>query len=170
MKTKNTIAKILLIFVVGSLVALPVISLASSRGTPYKTPSLWPTGFWGPIVWCTGNYIQGATQVAGPNGQPAACTNLCDLIGTFVNVIYLIMSIAIFIITPIGVIWGGVMIMFSGANPGTLETGKKILLGTIVGLAIVLLAYLIVNTALAVLNVTSVGGFNGNPGTCQVLQ
>lgn len=160
---KKNAAKILLILIVGSSIALPLVSLAASGGS-YSTPSLWPKGFWGPIVWCTGNYIQGASQV----GQPATCTNLCDLIGTFINVIYLGMSIAIFIITPIGIIWGGIMIMLSGANPGMLESGKKILLGTVIGLLIVLFAYLIVNTALAVLKVTSVGSFNGNSGVCQV--
>ncbi len=164
MDIKKTFAKIVLILLIGSSIALPLVSFASVNNS-YKVPSLWPTGFWGPIVWCTGNYIPGATQI----GSPDTCNNLCDLIGTFLNVIYLIMSIAIFIIAPIGVVWGGILIMFSGANPGTLESGKKILLGTVIGIIIVLCAYLIVNTVLAVLNVTSVGSFNGNSGTCQVL-
>jgi len=150
---------------------LPMVSFAASgTNATYKTPPLWPTGFWGPIVWCTGDYLTGKAnnQVAGPNGAVPACTNLCDLVGTFINIIYLALSIAIFIITPILFVWGGIMIMFSGANPGTLETGKKILLGTVIGLAIVLCSYLLVNTALSVLNITSVGGFNGNASTCTI--
>jgi hypothetical protein len=169
MDIKKTIAKIVLVLLVGASGILPVVAFASVNNS-YQTPSLWPTGFWGPIVWCTGNYIPGATQVTLGGGKaPDTCNNLCDLIGTFLNAVYLIMSIAIFIITPIGVIWGGVLVMLSGANPGMLENGKKILLGTVIGLAIVLCSYLIVNTVLAVLNVTSVGSFNGNPGTCKVL-
>jgi len=166
---KNIFAKVMLVITMGSSVLLPVAAFASVNNS-YTTPPLWPAGFWGPIVWCTGNYIPGATQVPlGGAKMPDTCNNLCDLIGTFINVVYLLMSIAIFIITPIGVVWGGIMIMFSGANPGTLETGKKILLGMVIGIFIVLGAYLIVNTALAVLNVTTVGSFNGNPGTCKVL-
>ena len=157
MNIKKIAAKTLLIFIVGTSVILPVISFASSGGTAYKTPSLWPTGYWGPIVWCTGDYLTGTAnnQVAGPTGQPAACTNLCDLVGTFINIIYLAMSIAIFIIAPILFVWGGITIMFAGANPGSLETGKKILTGTLIGLAIVLCSYLIVNTVLSVLNITT---------------
>ena len=161
----------LLVFIVGASALLPMVSLASSGGVAYATPSLWPTGYWGPIVWCTGDYLTGNAnnQVAGPTGQPPACTNLCDLVGTFINIIYLGMSIAIFIITPILFVWGGVTIMFSGANPGSLETGKKILTGTLIGLALVLGSYLIVNTVLSVLNITAVGGFNGNASACTIL-
>jgi hypothetical protein len=170
MNIKKTAAKILLIFLVGTSAIIPLVASASVSNS-YKTPSLWPTGFWGPIVWCTGNYLTPpADQVTLGGGKaPDTCNNLCDLIGTFINVIYLGMSIAIFIIAPIGVAWGGIMIMVSGANPGTLESGKKILLGTVIGIALVLGSYLIVNTVLAVLNVTSVGNFNGNAGTCQIM-
>ena len=100
-------------------------------------------------MWCTGNY-QGATQVAVNKDIPATCTNLCDLIGTVINVIYLLMSIALFVIAPILMVWGGVTIMFAGANPGSLETGKKILTGTVIGIAIVLCSYLLIYTVLGV--------------------
>jgi hypothetical protein len=168
MNTKKTLAKILLVFIIGASTVLPMVSFASSGGTAYKVPSLWPTGYWGPIVWCTGNYIQGATQVALPTGQPAACTNLCDLVGTVINVIYLLMSIALFAIAPVLMVWGGVTIMFAGANPGSLETGKKILTGTVIGIAIVLCSYLIINTVLGALKVTTIGGFNGNSNACSI--
>jgi hypothetical protein len=170
MNTKKTLAKILLVFIIATSAMLPLVSFASFGGTPYSTPSLWPTGYWGPIVWCTGDYLTGTAgkQIALPTGQPAACTNLCDLIGTFINVIYLLMSIALFFIAPILMVWGGVTIMFAGANPGSLETGKKILLGTVVGIVIVLCSYLLINTVLGALSVTAVGGFNGNPNTCSI--
>jgi hypothetical protein len=170
MNTKNILAKTLLVFIIATSAMLPIVSFASQGGTAYKTPSLWPTGFWGPVVWCTGDYLTGTAgnQVAVNGGQPPACTNLCDLIGTVVNVIYLLMSIALFFIAPILMVWGGVTIMFAGANPGSLETGKKILLGTVVGIVIVLCSYLLINTVLGALSVTAVGGFNGNPNTCSI--
>jgi hypothetical protein len=69
------------------------------------------------------------------------------------------MSIAIFILAPIMVVVGGVMILMAGANPGMLESGKKAITAAVVGLIIVLCAYLIVNTFITVLSITGVGGF-----------
>ncbi len=177
MNIKKIAAIILFVFIAGSLAALPLVSLAaqtqSGSNVSYVTPSLWPSGFWGPITWCTGSSLATANPTSSPTpgtaGQaPPTCNNLCDLIGTFINAIYLLLSIAIFILTPIFMVWGGVMIMLAGANPGMLETGKKILFGTVVGLAIILCSYLLVNTVLSVLNVTSIGGFNVNSASCSI--
>jgi hypothetical protein len=60
------------------------------------------------------------------------------------------------------------MILLGGANPGMLESGKKALTGTIIGLVIVLCSYLIVNTVLTVLNISgSAGGFGTS--SCTIL-
>jgi hypothetical protein len=152
MFSKNTAAKILFILIVGSSAVFPLVASA------YTTPSLWPTGYWatGGLISCTGNYLSSNT---GPQ-----CTNLCDLINTFVNIVYFLMTIAIFIIAPISFLAGAIMIMVSGANPGMLENGKKVLTGAVIGLVIVLCSYLIVATFLKVFNVTDIGGFGG--ATC----
>jgi hypothetical protein len=177
MNIKKIGAVILFVFIAGSLAALPLISSAAANASgnvAYTTPPLWPTGFWGPVVWCTGSSIATANPTPSPTPgtagktPPPTCNNLCDLIGTFINAIYLLLSIAIFIFTPVLLVWGGVMIMLAGANPGMLETGKKILTGTVIGLAIVLCSYLLVNTVLSVLSVTSIGGFNGNSASCSI--
>lgn len=157
---KKNAATITLLLLVGSSLALPLIASA------YSAPNLWgnPPGFWGPLVSCTGNYLTGTA--ATPGVTP--CQNLCDLINTFINIVYFAISIAIFIVAPISFVVGGIMIMLAGANPGMLETGKKVLTGAVIGLAIVLCSYLIVNTVLWALNVTAVGGFNGNGSACSV--
>lgn len=152
MISKKLLAKIVLIVIVGSSLAIPLVSLAST-GDAYSAPALWPTGFWGPLVSCTGNYLAGATN---------SCTNLCDLIGTFINVVYFVMSVAIFIITPIMLVVGSIMVMISGANPEMLGRGKKVLTTTVIGLAIVLCSYLLVNTVITVLGISGVGGFNAS--------
>ena len=164
---KKNLAIIAFILLVSVSVAIPMVSFAAANGS-WTAPNLFgnPPGFWGPIVWCTGNYLTNPQYVG--TTHPATCNNLCDLIETFINIVYLALSIAIFILTPIFAVVGGVMLMLAGANPGMLERGKKILLGTVIGLAIILMAYLAVNTVLVVLNVTRVGDFNGNSGTCQV--
>ncbi len=64
MNIKTFIAKIALVFIVGSSLALPAVSFAASQGQ-YKTPSIWPTGFWGPLVSCTGTYF------TNKDGNPA---------------------------------------------------------------------------------------------------
>jgi hypothetical protein len=176
MKIKNTLAKILLVFIISISVIMPIISFAAQSGNStvsYSAPSLWPKGFWGPIVWCTGSSMPSANPTPSPTpgtaGQtPPTCNNLCDLIGVFINIVYLLMSIAIFAVAPISVVTGGVMIMLAGANPGMLENGKKVLTGAVIGLIIVLCSYLIVNTVLWALSIVSVGGFNGNSFTCSI--
>lgn len=152
MISKNLVAKVLMLLIVGSSLVLPVVASASSSGQ-YTNPSLWPTGFWAPngLVSCTGNYIPGS----GAN----SCTNLCDLIGTIINIIYFAMSIAIFIVAPIMFVVGSIMVMVSGANPEMLGRGKKVLLSTVIGLVIVLCAYLVVATIISVLGINGVGGF-----------
>ena len=168
MSLKKSFAKALLILLIGASVAMPIAAFAaqSTNGgnATFSAPSLWPTGFWGPIVWCSGSF-----NPSPVNGKtPPTCTNLCDLVETIINVIYLALSIAIFIIAPISFVVGGIMIMIAGANPEMLGSGKRVLQGAVIGLVIVLCSYLIVNTVLWALNVTAIGGFNGNPGTCQV--
>ncbi len=152
--------KFALVFAVVSLVALPVIALASTGGT-YTTPSLWPTGYWGPLVSCTGNYLaSGATY----NPGQGACTSLCDLINTGINIVYFAMSVAIFIIAPILFIVGGILMMISGANPEMLSKGRKTLTDTVIGVVIVLCSYLIVNTIITTLQINGIGGFGA--GSC----
>jgi hypothetical protein len=155
MISKNLVAKVLMIFIVGSSLIMPMVASASSNGT-YTNPSLWPTGYWGPLVSCTGNYI----STTNSDGTPVnACTNLCDLIGTFINIIYFAMSIGIFIITPLAFLVGAIMVMVSGANPEMLSTGKNVLKTTAIGLAIILCSYLLVATVVSVLGISGVGGF-----------
>lgn len=149
-----------MIFAIAALavMVLPVVVFASTGGA-YKTPSLWPTGYWGPLVSCTGNYLaSGGTY----NSGQGACTSLCDLINTTVNVIYFAMSIAIFIIAPVLFVLGGIMMMLSGANPEMLSKGRKTLTDTAIGLVIVLCSYLIVNTIITALQINGIGGFGAS--------
>jgi hypothetical protein len=147
MLLKTNAAKLLFIIIISSSVAIPLFASA------YTPPNIWPTGFWGPLVSCTGNYLA--------SNSGAQCTSLCNLINTFVNIVYFAISIALFIIAPISIVVGGIMIMFAGANPGMLENGKKVLTGAVIGVVIVLCSYLIVATFLKIFSVTAIGGFGG---------
>jgi hypothetical protein len=159
MFSKNTFAKMLLVMIISSSVAFPLFASA------YTTPNIWgtPPGFWGPLVSCTGNYLSnGGGQTSSGGGATAQCTSLCDLINTFINVVYFGMSMAIFIVAPIMIVVGGVMILMAGANPGMLESGKKALTATVIGLVIVLCAYLIVSGVITALGITGIGGFGSS--------
>ncbi len=123
-------------------------------------PSIWPTGWWGPIVSCTGNYIPNSPQIPVNGSQPKPCTSLDDLVQTLLNALSLLMSIALFIIAPILVAVGGIMLMMGGANPEMLGRGKSILTGTVIGAVIILSSYLIISTVLTAFGVVQCfGGF-----------
>lgn len=126
---KKTILVMAVVFVAFSY-AVPAFAYGPDAAT------LFTGGFWGPILSCTGNYISG--------DKP--CTSICDILNTLKNIIYLAMSVAIYIITPIMVGWGGVMLLISGGSPEKVASGRKIVTGTVVGVAIMLGAYLIIAT------------------------
>jgi len=124
---------IVLFLIAGSVLFPP--SLVSAHG------SIWPTGYWGnPLLSCSGS--GGAKGDA--SGLPL-CRGLCDLAHTLEHFIYFGMSLAIFAFAPVLLVWGGLMIVLGGASPGRIETGKKILWGTIIGIALVLLSFQILD-------------------------
>jgi len=77
--------------------------------------------------------------------------DLCDIIETFKRFIYFGMTLALFAIAPMIVVYGGIMIMTAGGSSSRLETGKKAIFGTAIGIALVLGAYLIVDTVIKTL-------------------
>jgi hypothetical protein len=142
---------------------IPAVALAQT----YSTPNIWkvPPGYWGPIVSCSGEYSVTGSSASASSGSLPPCKNLCDLINTTINAIYLAMSVALFILAPILFVVGGIMIMISGANPEMLSRGKKTLIDTLIGLIIVLCSYLIVNTVITALKINGIGGFGASSCT-----
>jgi hypothetical protein len=145
-------AKILFFSTLLFLAAAPFLSSAATQ------PSIWPTGYWGPFVSCTGNpYSDLSTNPPTPNSK--FCKSLDDLIQTFLNVVSFGMTIVLFILAPIFFVWGGVMILIAGASPERLANGKKILTGTVIGVAIILASYLILSLFVGLLGASGIGGF-----------
>lgn len=72
--------------------------------------------------------------------------NKCELLHLSRHVIDFLMVAATPILATFFLIWAGVLIMMGGANPGMLSSGKRIFKDTIIGVLIVLLSWLIVNT------------------------
>lgn len=130
----------------------------------------WPTfPYWGTggLVSCTGNAYNQSAPLDSKNPTAGAntgkvCTSLCDIIHTIVNFAYFGMTIAVLLIAPILFAWGGIMMMLSAGEPGKMSQGKKIMTGTLIGILIVLGAFLIVYTFITVFGVGSfIQGFTG---------
>lgn len=109
-----------------------------------------------PIISAQG--LSGPLIACGGAGQD--CT-LCDLFKLGQTIFDYIM-IAIFIIAPVFLIAGGVMILISGLKPDQLETGKNMITYTIIGIAIALLSWTIVNSTLNMIAGTA--GEEAKPG------
>ena len=140
MKLPTTYHLLLVVFLV-----VPLLSFAH-QGHDVSAPSIFPSGYWGAdglVVRCGGS-------------------NPCDrndLIHTFIHVIYFGMTLALFVAAPIFFAWGGILILMSGANPGGIEQGKKIVTGTVMGILIRFSSYLIVKTFVSFIGIQGVGGF-----------
>jgi hypothetical protein len=131
------------------MVASPYIAFAAHN--PISSNVFSPTILQGPLLICTGVPTNGAVA--------SQCNNLCDLVAQIANVIYFAIAVVIWIITPILVAFGGIMIMIGGASSEMIGRGKKTITGAVWGIVIVLCAYLIVYTFVKAIGITGVGGF-----------
>ena len=122
--------KIYLLLALCSLLAIPV--LASAASFPY-----WGKGG---LVSCTGGTTSGTT-----NNLPT-CTSLCDLFKTGQNIIYFMMTLAVLAIAPIMIVIGGIMMLISAGSETQVSSGRKMVTGAVIGIAIALGAFIIVNT------------------------
>lgn len=94
-----------------------------------------------PLAAMAGNF-SGPLVSCGREGQ-SMCT-LCDLF-TMVQTIIDFVSLGITVLVVVFITFGGFMILLAGANPGNLETGKKIITNAVIGVIIALLAWTVIN-------------------------
>lgn len=146
-----------------------VIVVVLTLGSPAMTSAagkinsnVWnPVILKGPLVTCSGAPV--IYDAANPQGRPnnEACYSLCDLVATAANVIYFGIGVVIWIIAPIFVLWAGILLLTSTGNPAKASEAKKMITGIVIGLVIVLCAYLLVYTFVNILGITGVFGFGG---------
>lgn len=84
----------------------------------------------------------GLVPCGGEDEDP--CT-VCDLLILFQNVLKFALVI-VFLIVIVFIVYGGFRWIFSGGNEANIKAGMKIITNAIIGLMIVLCAWLIVNT------------------------
>lgn len=138
------------------------------------TPDIFPAGYWGGepgtnlkgLISCSGplftlkaNCVPSASNNYCRQDNPNACKGTGDLIHTFIHFVYFGMTIALFLLAPLFFAWGGLMILIAGDSPEKMSSGKKILTGTVIGVVIVLCAYLIVKLFVSALGISDIGGF-----------
>lgn len=80
----------------------------------------------------------------GTKDNSTPCT-LCDVFKLVQRIINFI-SYGLFILAPIFIVYGGIMILLAGAKPSNVETGKNIIKNAIIGVIIALLAWTVINT------------------------
>jgi hypothetical protein len=144
------------------LVAALVLLIApASVFAGFTPPNVWSPGIVkGPLVTCSGPPVTYDAVSGKEIPNPNACQSLCDLLATII--IYFGIGLVIWILAPLFFVVSGVMFLIAGANPEEIGKAKKMLVGTAIGVAIVLSAWIIVNTFIFVLGVSGIGGFGTN--------
>lgn len=136
--------------------AAPFIAFADHA--PINSQVFFPTILNGPLLVCVGS----TNNNNGTGSTLPPCNNLCDLVAQIANIIYFIIGVVIWIITPILIAVAGIMYMLGGPNPEMVGRAKKTITGAVWGVVIVLCAWLLVSTFVTFLNIKGIGGF-GTP-------
>lgn len=108
-------------------------------------PFYWPTAS-NPLVGCS---------ATGDRSKPAC--DFCQLLVLFQKLIYFGLTLLLFAIAPILFAWGGFRILVDRGSEKGVSEGKKIITGTVTGVAIGLGSFLIVNTFLWLMGI-ALGG------------
>ena len=85
--------------------------------------------------------------------------SLCHLAQLTMDIITFLIELAI-ILAGIFVLYGGYYIMTAGPSPGNLEKGKKIIYGVIIGVVIMLVSWIGIDTIFKALTDGSLGPWN----------
>lgn len=149
--------------------ATPSFAFADSR---LPNSNVWnPSILAGPLVTCTAT---GSPEITRADGTviPAfpACKNLCDLVLQIENVIYFVIAVVIWIITPMMFLTGGILLMLGGTNPGMIAKAKATLTGALWGLLITISAWLVVYSFVSNIGALNqyVGGFPNGKALCTI--
>jgi hypothetical protein len=118
--------------------------------TAHADSQVWPTGYWGPLLSCTGNY--GEITPVGAEGVAETCNDFCDIMHTGQNIIDFAMTVVIFVGAPIMIAAGGILLMVGNPLTGEKESkrsqAKSMIVSAVIGVGIALGAWVILSTFL----------------------
>jgi Na+-transporting methylmalonyl-CoA/oxaloacetate decarboxylase gamma subunit len=153
----------ILFWVVGIFIAFCVLSPISPTIESKIVTLSWQKNtahaqfpYWGPILSCEGSpeAVKNA-QEAGASSIDKTCSSLCDLFETAQNLLFFGMTVLLFVLLPLMLVFGGFAMVLSGQFPEYAKTGKKFIYGAISGAALGLVAFLIINTFIFVLSINT---------------
>lgn len=153
---KNLLKKTLVFFGLISIISVSLATLSSSQVTAVAIDARSEGncgGFLGLVSWDCGL----ASDISDEDGLKSETWKIAANIATDITIIaaYLVLGY---------VIYGGYLYTFSGGDPGKVATGKKALSQAFIGLAIVMLAYVIMSSIRFALLGTS-----GTLGNCMTI-
>jgi hypothetical protein len=102
------------------------------------------------LVFCIGLFVLGIKSASAvdlgpilPQCAQTGCCSLCDIINTAMNIGKFVIGIIGSIIL-VYFIYGGIYMISSGGDSGKVKKGKDIIINSVIGLAIVMFAYVLV--------------------------
>lgn len=90
------------------------------------------------------------TSCAPDNRAPVGPCSFCDALKVTANIVQFLFKVAIPIAVAM-IVWGAFRMMTSGGSEQNVESGKKTVTSAVIGLVIVLAAWIIINTVLHLL-------------------
>ncbi|MBS3903189.1 MAG: hypothetical protein KGZ30_02305 [Anaplasmataceae bacterium] len=100
-------------------------------------PAIWSGGYWAsdpPLLPC---YGLGCLECGW-----------CGLMILAQRIFYFLMSVVIYLIVPVRILWGGFMIATAGASAGNMSKGREIIYRTLIGMVLIVGAFLVIQTFL----------------------
>jgi len=91
----------------------------------------------------------GAEEPIETGGPVGSCT-ICDAYIVAKNIVNFLIELS-FVIATAMIVWGGLQMILSTGNPSKVSQAKSIMINALIGLAIALTAWLVVNTIITVL-------------------
>lgn len=112
---------------------------------------------WGsPLVTCTAG-----DPSSGIEGAPTKkCESLCDLALTSKKIIEVAITFAVFAIAPLFLLVGGIMLIAAGGSDKMVTTAKSMMKGAVIGAALAMVAFIMVNTVVLAFSLKGIGGFS----------
>ena len=101
-------------------------------------------------IW-EGAYCDGGENIQRiTDGGPVGSCTICDAYVVAKNIITFLIELS-FTIAVAMIVWGAIQMIISTGNPGKVSQAKSIMINALIGLAIALASWLIINTIITVL-------------------
>jgi len=113
--------------------------------------------------------IQSFAGCEGPIVPPCAPTcGFCDLFDLLENILAFVLTCLVPIVGTIMLVWGGFTFLSAGTSPGKIEQAKNIITAVVIGIVIIFVAWVFLNTFLTSIGVAEWTGLVDDTETEEV--